>query len=302
MASRLGKPVRLVTEGDATEADKMIIEALFEPLLHVLRNAMDHGVESAQDRSVQGKPASATITLRGGRQGEHLVIEVADDGRGVDVDRIRVVARERGLATPEALASMNEADIIDLIFEPGFSTAAQVTDLSGRGVGMDVVRAAVNRLGGRVQIESLKDRGTTVRFTLPFSIMMTRIMTVEAGNQMFGIPLDFVAETLHLPRDRIMPFGVGSAFVMRDKTIPLLRLSECLGSHAEEIMTPACNIVVTTMGGELTGLEVDRIGGKMDVLLQPLEGLLSEMPGIAGTTLLGDGRVLLILDLEDLLR
>lgn len=302
MAASVGKPARLVTEGDSTEADKTVVEALFEPLLHVLRNAVDHGVESAQERVAAGKPESATIYLRARRQGENLIIEVADDGRGVDVDRVRAVALERGVASADALAAMNRTDLIDLIFEPGFSTAASVSDLSGRGVGMDAVRAAVSRLGGHVQIDSLQHRGSTVHFTLPFSVMMTKIMTVEIGERVFGIAFDSVVETVSLLPEQVMPLGADRAFILRERTVPLLNLGEYLGLYSTEPPRSCAYIVVASVNGSLTGLQVDRIGGRMEIMLQPMEGLLSDMPGIAGTTLLGDGRVLLVLDLEDLLR
>ncbi len=302
MAATVGKVARLVTEGDGTEADKTIVEALFEPLLHVLRNAVDHGVETAQERAAQGKSDLATIYLRARRQSENLIVEVVDDGRGVNIDRVRAVALKRGVVTPEALAAMTEDGIADLIFQPGFSTSEGVTDLSGRGVGMDAVRSAITRLGGDVRIETKAGRGSTVRLTLPFSVMVTRIMTVETDGQLFGIALDSVVETLSLPRERIMPLGTSFAFVLRDRTIPLLALADYLGSSRPKEMAPAINIVVALVAGEMIGLQVDRVISRMDVMLQPMDGFLSKMRGIAGTTLLGDGGVLLVLDLEELLR
>jgi two-component system, chemotaxis family, sensor kinase CheA len=168
MSESQAKPVRLAIEGEETQADKAIVEMLFEPLLHVVRNAMDHGVEPSAERAAAGKAAIATIRLRGRREGEHVVVEVEDDGRGIDTDGIRRAAVERGLATADAVSGMSEEAVLDLIFMPGFSTAADVTNLSGRGVGMDAVRASVERLGGRVQLETRNGAGSTVRFVLPF--------------------------------------------------------------------------------------------------------------------------------------
>jgi two-component system, chemotaxis family, sensor kinase CheA len=300
MSDSLGKPVRLVIEGEETQADKAIVEMLFEPLLHVVRNAMDHGVEPGAERAAAGKSAIATIYLRGRREGEHVLVEVEDDGRGIDADRIRRVAVARDLATTETVAGMSEDAVIDFIFIPGFSTAADVTDLSGRGVGMDAVRASIERLGGRVQLETRKGAGSIVRFVLPFSVMMTRVMTVEAGGQWFGIPLDAVIETVRVRRDEIRSVGQAHAFVLRNRTVPLIGLAATLGWMKAESSSDA-TVVVASSGGLLGGLEVDRLGARMDVMLKPAGGLLSGIPAIAGTTMLGDGQVLLVLDVKEVL-
>lgn len=301
MVVALDKPARLVTEGEATEADKAVVENLFEPLMHVLRNALDHGLESAEERAAAGKPPSATIILRARRDGDHVVVEVQDDGRGIDVRRVRETAARRGIASPDALAAMSDAEVTELIFAPGFSTATEVTTVSGRGVGMDAVRSTVERLGGRVTVESRRGEGALVRFTLPFTVMMTRVMTVEAGGQTFGIPLESVLETVRVPRQAIMAVGGARAFVLRDRTVPLIDLRHMLGKVGESSAGPA-DVVVATASAQIGGLEVDRLGERMDVMLKPLDGLLAGTPGIAGATLLGDGRVLLVLDLQELLR
>lgn len=302
MVVSLGKPVRLVTEGDATEADKAVVESLFEPLLHVMRNALDHGIEAPEVRAAAGKPPSATIWLRAVRQGDRVEVEVEDDGGGIDLDRVREVALRRGVVTAEALDEMSDQAVVDLIFAPGFSTAEAVSSLSGRGVGMDAVRSAVERMGGRVTVRSRPGQGTTVRFVLPFTLMMTGVMTVEAGGQAFGIPMEAVVETVRIARDRISPVGAARAFVLRGRTIPLIDLSEILGDRPEEGRTGEANVVIAEAGGQLGGLEVDRLGERMDVMLKPMQGLLAGTPGIAGTTLLGDGRVLIVLDLHELLQ
>lgn len=300
MVVSLGKPVRLVTEGDATEADKAIVESLFEPLLHVIRNALDHGIEPAAVRAAAGKPPSATLSLRAARVGDRVTIEVQDDGGGVDLARVRDVAVARGVVSAEAVSDLSDQALIDLIFAPGFSTAAEVSSLSGRGVGMDAVRTAVERIGGRVAIDSRAGEGTTVRFVLPFTMMMTRVMTVEAAGQMFGIPMEAVVETVRVGRGEITPIGAAHAFVLRDRTIPLIDLGAVLGS-ARTAFADEAKVVVAAAGGQVGGLEVDRLGEPMDVMLKPMDGLLAGTPGVAGTTLLGDGRVLIVLDLQTLL-
>ncbi len=301
-AATTGKQVQLVIEGEQVQLDGDVLDRLTEPLLHLLRNAMDHGVENSSARAAQGKPSTATIRLRANRQGEHVVVEVSDDGRGIDVARVRQVARERNTVSDEILEAMSDTEAIDLIFAPGFSTASEVTDLSGRGVGLDAVRTAVERLAGRVGIESRAGQGTTVRVTLPFSVMMTRVMTVEAGGQMFGIALDAIVETVRIGVDSIVPVGAAKAIVLRNRTLPLVELAGALGVKREQSKETEASVVVARIEGHFGALHVDRLGEQMEVMIKPLDGLLSGMPGIAGSTLLGDGSVLLVLDLGELLQ
>ena len=303
MSATLHKPVNLKIEGEETEADKAIVEMLFEPLLHIVRNAMDHGIETPSQRERVAKSKVASIQIRAARHGANVTVEVQDDGGGIDVERVRQVAQERGVASAETLQTMSEAQIVDLIFAPGFSTAAHVTELSGRGVGMDAARTAVERVGGRVSIDSRQGEGTTVTLTLPFSVMMTRVMTVEAGGQLFGIPLDAVVETIRVPADRIADVGAAKALVHRDRTVPIIELSKVLRVHSPEDQTNGeAIIVIAGVAGTLAGIQIDRLGERMEVMLKPLEGLLADVPGLTGTTILGDGRVLLVLDLGGVLQ
>jgi two-component system chemotaxis sensor kinase CheA len=298
---RLGRPMLLTTEGDDTEADKMIVEALYEPLLHVLRNAVDHGVEPAEQRTAQGKAPTATISLRARRQGENVIVEVEDDGRGVDVPKVREIAIRRGLATADALAAYSDAEVIELIFAPGFSTASDITDISGRGVGMDAARSAVEALGGQLSIESRENRGSIVRFVLPFSVMMTRVLTVAIGEQMFGIPLETVVETTRVARKAIVSIGASRVFVLRDKTIPVIDLAETLDYLGCQRDSATATLVILSISEQFGAIEVDRLGEGVEVMLKPMDGILSGMRGVAGATLLGDGKVLLILDVPELL-
>jgi two-component system chemotaxis sensor kinase CheA len=285
-------------EGEDTEADRTIVENLVEPLVHVLRNALDHGIEDAEARAAAGKPATATIGLRATREGEHVVVEVSDDGRGIDVATVKRVAEQRKLVPPEEIARMTEAEALELVFMPGFSTAKTVTKVSGRGVGMDAVRSSVRRLGGQVELRSAAGKGTAVRITVPFSVLVTQVMTVEAGGQTFGIPLDAVVETLRVDTGAIFPVGAARAIVLRGRTLPLIRLADLLGSRALDEQPESGPVVIATLGGELGALQVDKIGERIDVILEPLDGLLAGVPGLAGSTLLGDGTVLLVLDLS----
>jgi two-component system chemotaxis sensor kinase CheA len=302
MTAALGKSARLLIEGETTEADKAVVEALFEPLLHVIRNALDHGVEDAAARRLAGKPEVAVIRLRGYREGERVIVEISDDGGGIDPARIRRAAAERAVMSPEALAALTDDAVLELIFAPGFSTAETVTDLSGRGVGMDAVRATIERLGGQVTVASNLGQGTAIRFVLPFTVMMTRLMTVEAAGQAFGVPFEAVVETLQLKASDISPIGAGEAFVLRGRTVPLVSLGRVLGLPGAHERPALVKVVLTAAAGQLSALEVDGFGERLDVMLKPMDGLLAGMPGVAGTTLLGDGRVLIVLDLLELLQ
>jgi two-component system chemotaxis sensor kinase CheA len=294
------KSVKFLTEGEDTEADAGIVDGLFEPLLHVLRNAIDHGIETSARRNELGKSQPATITFRAKRHLESVIVEVEDNGRGIDVRRVREVAAARNLVSFENLASMDDDEVVSLIFAPGFSTASEVTGLSGRGVGMDSVKAAVERLGGGVAVYSRTGHGTTVRLTLPFTVMMTRVMTVETAGQVFGFPLDTVVETTAVIREHVVSVGRGRAFILRDRTIPLVDLAESLGLSRFERTAGEVKVIVTSAAGLVGGIEVEKLGERMDVMLKPMDGLLKSMRGVAGTTLLGDGRVLIVLDAQEL--
>jgi len=302
VAIKLGKQVTFHSEGEDTVADKAVVEALFEPLLHVVRNAIDHGIELPADRSAAGKPANANIHMRAWRQGDHVLVEVSDDGRGVDTSVVRRLAVERGVAAAEDIAGLNEVEALELLFAPGFTTATTVTDLSGRGVGMNAVRSALGRIGGGVSLTNQPGAGLAVRLTLPFTVMMTRVMTVEAGGQVFGIPFDAVLETVRVPRAKIKLLGAGEVIVLRDITMPVINLASSLKLDADENSRPAMAcLVIASVAGQRLAIEIERPGERLDLMLKPFAGLLSGMKAVSGTSLLGDGRVLIVLDLGALL-
>jgi two-component system chemotaxis sensor kinase CheA len=301
MSQRLEKKARLVTRGETTESDKTIMDRLFEPLLHLMRNALDHGIESPGQRRAAGKAETATITLEASRIGDRLIVEISDDGRGIDPAIVRRKAHEQGLLASEDLAALSDEQVIHLIFSPGFSTAAEVSDISGRGVGMDVVQTTVEQIGGRVSLTSHVGVGTKVRLDLPVTIAMSHIMVVEAGGQVFGIPMDAVTETVRLTPDRISQIKNNKGFVLRDRIVPICSLAELMS--LPRTPAPASDtqlVVVTEVGGKIAALEVDAIRDRLDAVLKPMQGLLSNTRGFSGTTLLGDGGVLLVLDLKGL--
>jgi two-component system, chemotaxis family, sensor kinase CheA len=301
MSQRLGKDVVLVTRGDTTESDKSVVDRLFEPLLHLVRNAVDHGIESPEQRRAAGKTVTATVMVRAARVSDRLVVEVDDDGHGIDPTMVRHKASERGLLAADELAALSDEQVVDLIFSAGFSTAAEVSDISGRGVGMDVVRTTVEQIGGRVSVTSRAGAGTTVRLDLPVNIAMSRIMVVEAGGQVLGIPMDAVTETVRLPPDRIGQIKNNEGFVLRDRIVPICSLAELMRLPKRPIpVSDARLLVVTEMNGKITALEVDAIRDRLEVVLKPMQGLLANARGYAGTTLLGGGEVLLVLDLKEI--
>lgn len=301
MGASLNKPVRLLIEGDEAEADNAIVEMLFEPLLHLVRNAIDHGVESAEARSAAGKAPTAVLRIKAQRSADRVLIEVSDDGAGIDLGRVGELAVTRGLLTREQLLTLTPAETLELVFAPGFSTAARVTAVSGRGVGMDAVRQAVARVGGHVSIASDAGRGTSVKLSLPFSVMMTHVMTVEAGGQMFGLPLEAIIETTRVPQAAISRVGAAPVVILRNRALPVIDLASVLGVGGPPAGDGA-TLVVASAHGECGAFRVDRIGERLDLILKPLEGLLAGTPGVMGTTLLGDGRVLLVLDVAEMLQ
>jgi two-component system, chemotaxis family, sensor kinase CheA len=299
MADALGKRVDLLIEGEAVEVDKGVVEGLFEPLTHLLRNAIDHGVEKPDERVASGKPAKALITLSAQERGGRLSVIVQDDGRGIDPGAVRAVALRRGLVERDKLEAMQDKDVIDLIFMPGFSTADSVTALSGRGVGMDAIRAAVHRLGGTISIKTELRRGAAVELTLPLIASLTKIIVVTHANQKYGVPMISVLETLLLRAEQVAPIRAGHAFNWRNRAIPLLPLSSLTGSP-DKLSGGDQRVLVVRAGTQPIGLAVDAVEDRLEVAVRPPEGLLANLPGLAGTTVLSDGEVLMILQPEAL--
>lgn len=300
-ARSLGKDVSLAVEGGDVEVDKTIVDGLFEPLLHVLRNAIDHGAELSDVRARTGKTPTVNIRFAARAAADQVVIEVRDDGAGIDPASIRALAVARGLVTQEAANRLDDHASIDLIFIPGFSTADEVSAVSGRGVGMDVVRDAAVKLGGKVFVESETGRGTTVRFVLPVTMVLTKVMVVTCGEERYGLALDTVVETVRVSADRIVPVRADRAFQLRDAVIPLVSLGVLVGGAAPEAKS-AARVVVARARGELVGFAVDAVVDRMDAVVRPMTGLLAGAPGVMGATLLADGAVLMVLDPAELVQ
>jgi two-component system chemotaxis sensor kinase CheA len=302
IARRLDKNVTLVTSGETTEADKTIVDRLFEPMVHLVRNALDHGVENPGQRRAAKKPEASTISIAAFRVADRLMVEVTDDGRGIDPEVVRRQASEKRILPADELAALPDERVVDLVFSAGFSTASTVSDISGRGIGMDVVRAAIEQIGGRVSLESKVGVGTTVRLDLPMTVAMSRIMVVETGGQLFGISMDAVSETVRVTPDRIRRIKNNIGFVLRDRVVPIVSLAERmkLPERTKDVAS-ARLLLVLEAAGRIAAIEIDAIRDRIDVVLKPMQGLLAGARGYAGTTLLGNGEVLLVLDMKELL-
>ena len=311
LSRRLDKEVELVREGEQTEADKTVIEVLGEPLTHMVRNSIDHGIEAPAEREAAGKPRCGTLRLSARQEGDSVVIEVSDDGKGLDPEGIRAKAVEKGLVEADEAGRMNDADALQLIFAAGFSTRDAVSDLSGRGVGMDVVRSTVNRYGGSVSVDSEKGQGTRLRLSMPLTMAVSYVMGVEVAGQLFGVPMETVVETVRLPQSAVRRVKREEAVVLREQVIPLRRLDRLLSLDPDATQTrsrvdanydePQITVLVVRQPDGPVGLVVDDFQEGMDVIVKPLEGVLSSIRAYSGTALLGDGRVLLVLNLRELL-
>lgn len=293
LARELGKSAELRLEGEDTEIDKAVMQAIGEPLVHLVRNAMDHGLEPPQDRLRAGKPAAGTVTLRAAREGSKVVLEVEDDGKGIDVELVRQKAVAAGLVSEEEASLMTEDQVVEFLFVSGLSTAETVTEVSGRGVGMDAVRAAVQRLGGNVRVKSAPGAGTRVRLELPLTLATSRVLVVMQNGVRYGLPLQDVREMVKLPVSELGTLRGKKVAVLRGELVPVVSLGEFLGTAQGAATHGELCLVVLAAG---YALAVDGFLGQEDIVLKPLAAAMGFDPCFAGAAILGDGSVLLVLD------
>lgn len=302
ISRKLGKDVQLVLEGEETEADKNIIESLADPLIHIVRNSLDHGLETPDVRRAAGKPAQGTLTIRAVQEGDQVLIEIIDDGKGIDPAVIKRKAYEKGVIDEATLERISDRDAVNLVFAAGFSTAEVVSDLSGRGVGMDVVRTAVEKVNGTIVLESEVGKGTRIRISLPLSMAVTKVMIVESDRQIFGVPMDHVVETVRVPCNVIRTIKHSKTIVLRGSIVPLKALNALLALPAE----PQANadnemaVLVIRVGGQAVGLIVDDFRETVDIIQKPLNGVLAGLAAYSGSALMGDGSVLMVLNLKEI--
>jgi two-component system chemotaxis sensor kinase CheA len=298
LRSELDKDVQLELRGADTELDKLIVEELVDPLMHVVRNALDHAIESPEERAAAGKPAHGTVRIEAFQRGNHVVISIADDGRGIDAARLRARAEALGIVHPQE--SLTEKDMLDLVFTPGVSTRSEVTETSGRGVGMDVVRHNLTSLGGVVDIDSVDGRGTTISMTLPITLAIVQSLVVVAAGQRFAVPLSAVHETLLIETASIQRSEGRELFDLRGDALPLRRLCTEFGLPAGEVREKQF-VVVLGMGDARVGLIVDALDGQQDAVIKPIHGPIASVRGIAGATELGGQEPVLVLDVSSFL-
>jgi two-component system chemotaxis sensor kinase CheA len=304
LARDLGKEVQLKLEGNEVEIDKTILEGLSDPLTHMVRNAVDHGIESTADRVAAGKPAGGSIVLRASHQAGQVVIEILDDGKGLAVEKIATSALAKGSVTREQLQAMNDREKMALMFLPGVSTADKVSDVSGRGVGMDVVKTNLDRLGGKIEIESAPGKGCRLRIKLPLTLAIIPSLLISDGGEKFAIPQVSVAELIRIRHDQIAQRTdrVGDAVVLnlRDRMVPLVYLADSQGVRREQSARRALNVVLVDTGAFEYGLVVEELHDTVEIVVKPLGRHLKGIPDYAGATILGDGRVAVILDVGGL--
>jgi two-component system chemotaxis sensor kinase CheA len=297
LSGELGKEIQLTTAGADTELDKTVIERLADPLVHLLRNSIDHGVEFPEDRAAAGKPKTATIHLAAEHAGGEVLIRILDDGRGIDPDVIREKALERGIIAPDA--ELSRSDILNLIFEPGFSTAKQVTSVSGRGVGMDVVKRAIDALRGRIVINSTLGKGTEITIKLPLTLAIIDGLQVLVGDEHYVVPLTVVEECVEL-RAKDEQDSDGRILYLRGEIVPYVQLRECFDIEADRPEIE--QVVIVGLEGRRVGIVVDKVIGEHQTVIKSLGKIYKDVDGISGATIKGDGSIALILDVPGLMR
>jgi two-component system chemotaxis sensor kinase CheA len=296
VSRQLGKDVELVIEGAETEVDKSILEELNDPLIHLVRNAVDHGIETIADRTACGKNPKGIVNLSARQTGDHIVIEIQDDGRGMRPEIIREKAVEKGLISAEEAGQLSVQESLQLIFLPGFSTKDQISDISGRGVGMDVVKTNIQRLNGRIEIQSEPGHGSTITILLPLTLAILPVLMLKLEEQIYSLPLSCVREIIPIEEDKVQYVGGKPTMVVRGEVIPLLDLATLIGR--ESAPTPKVG-VLTISGNKACILAVDSLVGQDEVMIKPLDGVKPK--GVAGATLSGEGLLVLVLELRELI-
>jgi two-component system chemotaxis sensor kinase CheA len=296
LARNLGKDVELVLAGEETEIDKTMIEDLSDPIIHLIRNAVDHGVENKDERKLAGKPSKSILRLEARQEGDHIIILVADDGRGMNAEKLRASALSKGLITDEEANTMDERQSLNLVFLPGFSTAGQVSDVSGRGVGMDVVRTNIQKLNGAIDIKSVQGEGTSFIISLPLTLAILPVLLVRLGDQPLAVPLSMVREILPIEPDEVQEVGGRATMVVRGEVLPILPLANLLGWP--QVNQPEYGVLMQTAEQSFI-LAIDSFAGREDAVIKSLDDFRPK--GVAGVTTLSNGQIVLILDMKELL-
>ncbi len=301
LGRRLGKEVELVLSGTDTALDKQVMEKLFDPLQHIVRNALDHGIESPEERARLGKPQKGRIILSATQEGNFVVIKISDDGKGLDTDKIIQKALELGVVSKDRIASLNKDEFNSLIFAPGVSTASEVSDISGRGVGLDVVRKNIENIGGTISVKSSKNKGTTISLRIPLTLAIIKGLVVKVGIQSMVVPISSIQETFKVDESEISSVEGYEIISRRQETLPLIRLNKIFRGTGRKENGPGFYAVRVKLSDVEACLGVDRLVGQQEVVIKPLSEYLMDQPGFSGATILGDGSIALILDLSAVL-
>lgn len=302
LAKELGKELNLTIEGEETELDRTVIDEIGDPIMHLLRNSLDHGLEHPDEREAKGKPRIGEVGLIARHEGNNVVIMVTDDGKGIDADVIRRKAVEKGMLSQEDADALDDADAVRLVFLPGFSTADKVTDVSGRGVGMDVVRSKIEALGGHVDVDTKIDEGSVFKIKLPLTLAIIQALLVKVQEEMYAIPLSSIDSTINITLEDIKTVRNKEVIVLRGQIIPIIRLGDVLAvPHTLETENDDIFVVVVHIGERKAGIVVDNLIGQQEIVIKTLGKLLAGLKVISGATVLGDGRVAMILDVSSLM-
>jgi two-component system chemotaxis sensor kinase CheA len=301
LSKEFGKDIELVLRGEETELDRGIIEELNDPLVHMLRNSCDHGIEKPEEREKAGKNRKGTLILDAEHEGNHIVVSIIDDGKGMDPEKIKLKALEKGLITPEQAQTLSERESLNLIFAPGFSTAEKITSVSGRGVGMDVVRTNIQKLKGIIEIESKPGTGTTFTIKLPLTLAIIQGLLVRVQNEIYALPLSAVVEVVNTDLNQIYSVNQHEVIRIRNQVFPLIRMDKVLKAPSSVESLENRYVVVVGLADRRLGLVVDELLGQKEIVIKSLGEYLGHIRGISGSTILGDGRVIMIIDIEELI-
>jgi two-component system chemotaxis sensor kinase CheA len=304
LARNLNKDIVLEMRGEETDLDKNLVEALADPLIHLVRNSVDHGIEMPDDRARAGKSRTGKVILSASQEGDHIELAIVDDGGGMDPNKLRGIAVKRGMMDEDAAARLSDKECFNLIFAPGFSSKDKISDISGRGVGMDVVKTAINTLNGSIDIDSELGKGTKITIKVPLTLAILPTLMVGVGGHPFALPLASVNEIFHLDLSRTNVVDGQLTIIVRDKSIPLFYLQNWLASKSPRVQerTGHGHVVIVQIGSQRVGFVVDTLIGQEEVVIKPLDNLLQGTPGMAGATITSDGHIALILDVPDLLK
>jgi two-component system chemotaxis sensor kinase CheA len=302
LARSLKKEITLELEGEETDLDKNLVEALADPLVHLVRNSVDHGIEMPEDRVKAGKPSMGIVKLSASQEGDHILLTIDDDGKGMDPDKLKDIAISRGVMDADTAARMSDVEAFNLIFAPGFSTKTEISEVSGRGVGMDVVKTKINQLNGTVNIDSEMGKGTRLEIKVPLTLAILPTLMIVVGEQTFALPLGSVNEIINMDMSKTNTVDGQLTMIVRSKAIPLFYLREWLKRSKVQNDKEKGHVVVVQIGTQQVGFVVDALIGQEEVVIKPLDALLQGTPGMAGATITSDGGIALILDIPNLLK